>query len=220
MQARLVDAGGKELASSQQSLVIDDSPPVARFVPTVAAVKKGSVLQVQAQGAHPESGIAQVVFFFGRPDKGEIPFTTPRVKAVPASRDRTMWSAALMVPAYQIGPLAVSVHVTNHAGLVSVDTITLDVTDREPGRTGLGQIQGRILEGPRLQPRLTVILTDERGQELGRTGANGDGVYTFEGLAPGRYRVFCVKPESRRRAVLDVIVEPDRMARADLSLAL
>ena len=220
LHARLLDAGGKELAVSTQSLVIDDSPPLARILPTASAVKKGSVLQVQAQGADPESGVAQVVFFTGRPDKGEIPPAAMRFKAIPASRDRTMWTAALLVPADQQSPLAVSVYVVNHAGLATIDTITLDVTEREPGKTGLGKVQGKVLEGPRLQPNLTVVLTDDRGVELARTRTNGEGIYTFEGLAAGRYRITCVKPESQRRADQGVIVEPDRTARGDLSLVL
>jgi hypothetical protein len=220
LQARLVGAGGKEFAVARQSLVIDDSPPLARFTPTVAAVKRGSVLQVQAQGVDPESGVAQVVFFFGRPEKGEIPPTAPRFHAIPASRDRSLWSASPLVPADHKGPLMVSVYVVNHAGLATIDTITLEVTDREPGKTGLGQIQGRVMEGPRPQPNLTVTLTDERGQEIAKTLTQPDGSYQFDGLTPGRYRLVCVKPDSQRRATQAMIVEPDRTARVDLALAL
>jgi Carboxypeptidase regulatory-like domain len=220
LRARLIDAGGTQIAQSRQALVIDDSPPIAHIAPTPAQVKKGTVLQVQAQGADPESGVAQVVFFYGKPDKGEIPTTAPRFKAVPANRELTQWSAALQVPADHKGPLAVSVQVVNHAGMASIDTVMLEVTDREPGKTGLGEIRGKVIEGPRPQPNLTVILTDERGKEIARTRTQADGSYVFQQLAPGRYRVVCVKPESQRRAIMGVIVEPDRGARADLALSL
>jgi Carboxypeptidase regulatory-like domain len=220
VRARLIDAGGKELSQAGQGILIDDSPPIARIAPTPAQVKKGTALQVQAQAADPESGVAQVVFFFGRPDKGEIPLSAPRFKAAPANREATQWSATLPIPADHKGALAISIQVINHAGMATIDTVTLEVTDREPGKTGLGEIRGKVVEGPRPQPNLTVILTDERGKELARTRTQADGSYVFAQVAPGRYRVVCVKPESQRRAILGVIVEPDRMARADLALSL
>ena len=128
--------------------------------------------------------------------------------------------AALLIPADHKGPLAISVQVVNHAGLAAIDTVTLEVTEHEPGKTGLGSISGKVTEGPRPQPNVLVTLLDERGKEIARTRAAADGTYSFGQLMPGRYRVVAVKPESQRRAVLDVIVEPDRPMRADLSLAL
>lgn len=220
LRARLIDQAGQELASSKQSVIIDDSPPIAKMVLLPAQVKRGSILQVQAEGADPETGIAQVVFFFGRPDKGEIPPSAPRFKAIPARRDQTLWGGALLVPPDHKGPLALSVHVVNNAGLATVDTVTLDVTDTEPGKTGLGEIRGIVFEGQRVQPNLLVTLTDEAGKEIARTRTLANGTYSFPKLAPRRYRVICVKPESQRRAVLDVIVEPDRTTKGDLALAL
>lgn len=220
LRARLVDPSGKEIVSAQQSIVLDNSPPVAKIVPTPAQVKKGTVLQVQAQGVDPDSGVAQVVFFLGKAEKGEIPPSVPRFKAAPMNREGTQWIASLPMPAEQKGPLTVSVQVVNHAGLASVDAVTIDVTDKEPGKTGLGEVQGRVVEGPRPQPNLTVVLMDAAGKEIARTRTLPDGSYRFDQVAPGRYRVLCVKPESQRRAVMDVNVEPDRPSRADLALVL
>ncbi len=185
-----------------------------------AQIKRGSVLQIQADGADPETGIAQVVFFFGRPDRGEIPPLTPRFKAIPATRDQTIWRAALLMPADHHGPLPVSVQVINNAGLASIDTIMIDVTDSEPGKTGLGEIRGQVVEGRRPQPNLLVTLLDEAGKEIARTRTDASGNYAFPQLVPGRYRVSCVKPESQRRAILNVIVAPDRGTKGDLALAL
>lgn len=129
LEARLLDVGGKVLASCRHPLVLDDSPPLARITPTAAAVKKGSVLHVQAQGLDPESGVAKVVFFFGREQRGEVPQGAPRFRAIPTSRDRSMWTAALLIPADRKGPLPLSVYVLNHAGMATIDTVTLEVTD-------------------------------------------------------------------------------------------
>lgn len=220
LRARLLDSAGKDIAQMEQSMVIDDSPPIARLAPMLRQVKRGGVLQVEANGVDPESGVAQVVFFLGRPDKGEIPLAVPHVKAVPINRENTLWTAALQVPADHKGPLVVSVQVVNHAGMAGVDTVTLEVTDREPGKTGLGEIRGQVVEGLRPQPNLLVTLIDQAGKEVAKTTTRADGSYAFTQLAPGRYRVVCVKPESQRRAILGVTVEPDRAARADLALML
>ncbi len=128
--------------------------------------------------------------------------------------------AALLIPADYKGPLAISVQVVNHAGLAASDTVTLEVTEKEPGKTSLGSINGKVTEGPRPQPNLLVILLDERGKEVARTRTAADGTYSFGQLAPGRYRVVAVKPESQRQAAQDVIAEPDRPVRVDLPLAL
>jgi hypothetical protein len=220
LRARLINAGGKEIALAKQTVVIDDSPPIAKIAPLAAQIRKGSVLQIQADGADPESGVAQVVFFFGRPDRGEIPPLTPRFKAIPATRDQTIWRAALLMPADHRGPLPISVQVVNNAGLASIDTIMIDLTDNEPGKTGLGEIRGTVSEGPRPQPNQLVTLFDEAGRELARTRSDANGAYVFPQLPPGRYRVICIKPESQRRAILNVIVEPDRGTKGDLALAL
>lgn len=219
-RARLIDPFGREIASSQQSVVIDDTPPTARLFPPPAQIKRGSVLQVSAEGADPESGISQVQFFLGKPEKGEIPPGAPRYKAIPAGLSRTVWQAALQIPADQTGPLTLGVQVVNHAGLVSTDSVALDVTDKEPGKTGLGEIRGIVLEGPRVQPNVLVTLFDEGGKEVARARTRADGTYSFAKLAPGRYRVVCVKPESQRRAVMGLIVEPDKSSKADLALSL
>ena len=173
-EARLIDSAGKVITTARQAVILDDSPPIARIVPLPAQVKRGSVLQVQAEGMDPESGVGQVVFFLGRPDKGEIPLGATRVKAIPVARDQTLWAAALLIPGDHKGPLAISIQVVNNAGLSSVDTVSVEVIDHEPGKTGLGEIRGNVVEGPRVQPNLLVILTDERGKEVARTRTHGD----------------------------------------------
>jgi hypothetical protein len=220
LRARLIDPAGKEISQARHSLVIDDTPPVARILTTPPQVRRGSVLPVQAQGVDPESGVAQVVFFLGKPDKGEVPPDAPRYKAVPANRAGTQWAANLDVPANHQGPLAIGVQVVNHAGMATIDTAAVEVIDHEPGKTGRGEIRGKVFEGPRPQANLLVSLIDERGNTIARTTTGIDGAYLFEQVAPGAYRVQCIKPESQRRATLNVTVEPDRMSKADLALSL
>ncbi|MBI2808295.1 MAG: carboxypeptidase regulatory-like domain-containing protein [Planctomycetes bacterium] len=220
LRARLLDAKGKQIAQAEQSMVIDDSPPIALIAPTPPQVQRGTVLQMKAQGVDPQSGVAQVVFFLGQPEKGEVPVAATRFKAIPANRELTQWHAPLFVPADHKGPLAISVQVVNHAGMASIDTVTVDVTAGEPGKTGLGEIRGIVMEGPRVQPKLLVTLVNADGKEVARTHTLADGTYVFRQLAPGKYRVICVKPESQRRAVVNATVGPDRVTKTNLTLAL
>ncbi len=220
LRARLIDGGGGILADASQNIVIDDSPPIAKINAVPAQIKQGSTVPLLVEAGDAESGVSQVTFFLGKPDRGEIPNGAIRYKAVPVNREQTHWTVPLPVPTDRVGSSSVSVQVINHAGMVAVDTVTFEITEREPGATGLGLIQGRVVEGPRLQPNLVVILQDAKGKEIARTRTLPDGTYRFPSLPPGRYRVVCVKPESQRRAILDAMVEPDRATQADLSLAL
>lgn len=220
LRAQLTDAAGTVLADASQSLIIDDSPPIAKINPIPAQVKQGSTLQMLVEAGDAESRVSEVIFFLGRPERGEIPNGAVRYKAIPVNREQTHWTVPLPIPTDRSGSMSVSVQVTNHAGMMTVDTSTFEITEREPGATGLGMIQGRVLEGPRPQPNLVVILQNDKGQEVARTRSLPDGTYRFASLTPGRYRVVCVKPESQRRAVVDAAVEPDRPTQADLALAL
>jgi hypothetical protein len=220
LRARLLDGAGKEIAQSSQAVVIDETAPLARFQPVTGRARPGAVLPLQVQASDDESGISQVLFFLGRPDRGEVPPGAVRIKAAPANLNFTLWGAALPVPAEQKGPLTVSVQVVNGVGLASVDTITVPVQEGPAAKTGVGAIAGRVFEGPRPQPNLVVTLTDERGKEMMRALTQSDGTFRFEQLTPGVYRLICVKPESQRRATLEILVEPERTSKADLGLSL
>lgn len=220
LRARLLNASGKEIRAASQPLVIDNSPPVVRILPPAVKAQRGATLQVQARGLDDESGIAQVSFFLGQPSKGEIPPGTMARKGILSGLDANVWTTKLPVPMDHKGPLLVSVHVVNGAGMSSVDTATIEVLDRETVKTGLGKIHGTVVEGPRLQSNVLVTLTDEQGKEIASTRTGPDGRFLFEQLAPGRYRVICVKPESQRRAVQILIVEPGTTARPELMLTL
>ena len=229
LRARLLDSAGKEIATASQPLVIDNTPPIARLL-SLPPVKRGMVIEVQAEALDAESGVAQVVFFLARPDKGEIPASAVKLKATAANPAGTLWTMSLLIPAKHKGPLPISVHVVNNAGMASVDMVTIDVPDLpevptpmpkpEPVKTGLGEIRGKVVEGPRPQPNLVVTLIDERGKEIARTRTGLDGAFVFDRLPPGRYRLLCVKPESQRRATQGGTVDPDRLAKTELSLSL
>ena len=44
----------------------------------------------------------------------------------------------------------------------SLDTISADLTEADPAKSGPGGIQATVMEGPRLQANLEVVLSDEK----------------------------------------------------------
>jgi hypothetical protein len=219
LRARLLDAQGKEIAKAIQKVTIDGNPPtLARILGMPAKIKRGSPIKLHAEGSDPESGIAQVVFFVGQPKDDKIPANLPTIAAAPLDREKTTWTASIQLPEDKKGPTLVSVQFTNGVGLVRYATATVELTDSDP--VGLGSIRGKVFEGPRLQPGLEVILRDNNGKEKTRTRTQANGTFLFEDLAPGSYVIFCVKPDSLRRATVPVLVEPNKTTLGNVELSL
>jgi hypothetical protein len=184
-----------------------------------AKLKRGSPLTVRAQGHDPESGIAQAVFFVGQPRDDKIPSNTPTVAGMPLDAGKTTWSANVQLPENR-GPTAITVQLTNGVGLVRYHTATIELTDADPAVSEPGSIRGKVVEGPRPQPGIEVLLRDEKGTEKKRTMTQPDGTFLFESLPPGNYVIFCVKPESLRRATVPAVVEPNKTTVRDVELSL
>jgi Carboxypeptidase regulatory-like domain len=102
---------------------------------------------------------------------------------------------------------------------VRYHTAIVELTDADPA-TEPGQIRGKVLEGPRTQPGLEIILRDGKGVELRRTKTKADGSFLFEDVPPGSYVIFCSKPDSRRRATVPAVVQPNRATVRDVELVL
>jgi hypothetical protein len=108
-----------------QKVMIDGDPPsVARIVDVPAKIKRGSALDIQAQGQDSESGIAQVVFFLGEPQKNQVPPNTPTIAAKPVNDDKTNWSARIHFPEERKGPTPITAQFNNGVGLVRYHTAT------------------------------------------------------------------------------------------------
>ncbi len=221
LHARLVDSQGSELATSSQLVTIDNDPPnLARLVDVPAKIKRGSPLQVRAQGQDLESGITRAVFFFGQPSGDMIPPQTPIIIGSPVDASRMNWVANVQFPEDKRGPTPLTVQFTNGVGLVRYHTATVELTDIDPTPPPRGSLRGTIYEGPRTQPGLEVILRDGQGVEKLRTRTQNDGSFLFQDLPPGNYVIFCVKPDSLRRATLPILVEPNKTTVRKVELAL
>ncbi len=220
-KARIINEFGRELQHSLHELIVDATPPEdVAFVAPPAQAQRGTTLKVVARGFDRDSDIAQVFFFIGRPTNDQPLPNTPKVAGFAADLDHGLWGGSIPLPADHKGPLPISVQFINRAGLARCATTTVELLDVDPATLRPGAIAGKVLEGPRPQPGLTVVLRDEHGQDKARTRTQPDGTFQFDNLAPGKYQLFCDKPESGRRVLQAITISPGGAQRVHLALAL
>ena len=80
------------------------------------------------------------------------------------------------------GPADVSVQFVSGVGLSSFDTAAVEVVDAVPVEPG--RLQGKVVEGPRSQPGLDLVVVDAKGAEQGRATTDRDGRFAFPERGP------------------------------------
>jgi hypothetical protein len=221
LRVRLLNADGREIARALERVTVSDSgPDRVRLIEVPRKAQRGTELVLKAVGRDDEAGIKEVLFFVGRPVDKKLPPNTTPVPGQALDAGRTTWAGKLPLPADRKGPTDVSVQFINRAGLSTFDTATLELTETDPAKTGPGKIRGRVLEGPRPQSGLHVVLTDEKNKEKTRTKTAEDGTFEFPAVEPGRYRVWAFKPESQRRGMQPAVVEANKTTNVQIPLSI
>ena len=128
--------------------------------------------------------------------------------------------AMVPLPEDKKGPTPVTAQVINKVGLARFESVMVDFLDVDPAKTGPSKIRGKVTEGDRLQPNVEVLLLDEKNKEKARTKTKADGSYEFDKLEPGRYKLYSLRLESRRRAFVPVEIGPNETKTVDLALVL
>jgi hypothetical protein len=237
LRARLLDADGNEVQSVSQPLLIDSSRPTGpSFVEIPQQARRGSKLVAKATAHATASGIKNVRFFVGRPPADGSPLAAT-VATTPGNPDTegVIWLAEVPLPDLK-GPTDLGAQFESGAGQISYATATVELTDAEPLTPG--RIVGTVLEGPRPQPGLLVVLTQKpndetrnnearskevrskeaRSIEIVRTTTTADGTFRFEGLAQGDYQLATSKEASQTRAKADVAVKAGATVTVSLEL--
>lgn len=214
-----------------QSVILDSTPPeVETFGPDRKRLAIGAKLPLMVKAQDGESGIEKVVFFVGRPapdpkvpDSYVLPADAVKVEVVEESSPN-VYVAQLPAPTDKPGAVDVSVLVVNKAGLRSFGTVKIELEappekDKPKGGATTGKVSGRVLEGSRPQPNLTVQLLDPMNMVKGTTTTNATGEYAFKDVPPGVYRVFARKSSSKTQGVSTVeVVAGEEKKGVDVSL--
>jgi hypothetical protein len=200
----------------RHTVVLDGSPPEGvKFVNFPKSLVKGDVLPVSAVGVDPESGIEKVVFFVGKlgPD-GKVPPNTQLTPGKLTDAEKDIWSAVLDAPTDQKGKFDVTVQFVNFAGLVTTDTVKIELIDpgKEgvPGAGGAASIQGKLIDGTgRPQgPGILVELRDDKGAVKDTTKTDAKSDYLFDKVAPGTYTVVGLRTANNTKGATTVGVKP------------
>jgi hypothetical protein len=232
LRADLMDATGKNpLAHYEMELMLDDLPPrdLDILLKDHIDKTKGS-LPVRLNLTPPPSGIKEVTFLVGSKADFDKAEAAPRlVKAQSVDPSGRTWEATLQVPKEASGKLKVSARATSVVGLVEFKEADVEVVEAptaeanaKPAAPKPGAIEGTVIEGNLPQKEVEVLLYDpatpaNQNALKQQTKTDAKGTYSFTGLEPKRYRLYC-KGASLRTAVKDVDVEGGKTIRADLEL--
>jgi hypothetical protein len=207
LRAQLRDAEGRLLETASRPVVIEDAPPRwVRLDRPPKQARRGTTLGLRATGDVPASGIKEVVFFLGKP----APDGKPPADAISSPGrlrpgDPPTWTASLALPADKLGPIEIRVRFVSGAGLALSDAATVELLATDPVPTG--SIRGRVLEGPRPQPGLTVGLADGKGTKLRDATTDRDGAFAFEDVPVGKYIVTAARPITATQGRAEVEVK-------------
>lgn len=218
LEARLLTANGELVAKDRVYVVFDGNTPTdVHFLDLPPRAAKGQPLAVRATCAPTVSGIKEVKFFVGKPNKSELPASPAPVPGVGEGGD---WRATLQMPDTK-GIVTVGVKFTTYAGLSTIETQEIDLADAaELNRPAPGAIAGKLTENRIVQPGATVFLYDAKGNPLAKATTKDDGTFAFKDLPPGSYYLFSEKITTNRQVKDQVDVKPGETTAKELELYL
>jgi hypothetical protein len=221
LEARLLDAEGKEVARDRVSVTFDGTAPRnVRFLDLPPKARNDQPLAVRATCDPTISGIKEVRFFVGKPQGEAPPQNPPPVPGKLFDEKTNEWRASLPV-AGQKGTITVGVQFVTNAGMGKIETQDVELVDpAELTKPEPGTIAGKVVEGPRPQPGLVVFLYDSKGVAIDKRTTGDGGTFTFKDLAPGTYYLFTRKEATNRQRQVDVVLKAGETATPTLEIVL
>jgi hypothetical protein len=240
LQAKLLGPDGRtELADFTIDKMLDDRAPSEIALTLPKEVKPKSLMNASATVTPPAAGLKEVVFYYGKGNaddfkKAEADNKLYKGKQPSSSDPRSPWEAKLPVPETAGGILVVSVRALSNVDLAGFETGEVGVTaskpavdpDEEQAKAStpkFGTIVGKVTEGDRPQPELTVVLytyAAKTGSPTKAAEANTakDGTYSFKDLEPGAYAVQSFNPASTTTDAKTTLLKAGETKTLDLDL--
>ena len=216
LEARLLAPDGAVLATDRVYVTFDSRAPAVEFTAPPRAAK-GQPLPLTAFAGPTISGIKEVKFFVGKPDKGELPAAPAPVPGVRVA-DASEWRATLPMPDTN-GVVTVGVRFITLAGQVTTEMRDVELLDAAVlNKPAPGKIAGKLTENRIVQAGATVFLYDAKGNALAKTTTKADGTFEFKELPPGAYFLFSEKIATGREKKLPVDVKSGETTAAELEL--
>ena len=221
LEARLLDRDRRRLAWDRQEVIFDGTPPQnVHFTDLPPKVRKDQPLAVRAVCDPTISGIKDVKFFLGTPDKNELPKNPPPIAGKLFDADTNEYRAIIPVDG-QKGVATVGVQFTTRAGLSKIETQDVELLDpMELNKPVPGNIAGKLIEGKLAQPGLVVFLYDDKGNAKAKTTSKDDGSFEFKDVLPGAYYLFSEKETTNRHIKKEIAVKAGETLQVTLELLL
>lgn len=211
-----------EVPSDQSLLLTVDATPPERitFLPIDPKLVKGKPLSLAATVNDPDTDVTKATFFLCKQlDDGKIPADAVKAVGTQALKNPKVWEADLKVPDDFRGVGLVGVVFTNQVGLVNDPPLVqrVEIVDAKPPT---GKIEGKVVFGENPQPGVFISLRDADGKEKSATKSLEKGVFKFEGIPVGSYRLVALKKDSSTgaAATTTVVVDADKPAKPTLTL--
>jgi hypothetical protein len=233
VKAELIDETGAKIVADTKTLLVDNTKPenvrILRIGeveiaepqpgqvpdPVKVEVKEAAlVLQVSATGSNPYSGIDEVTFFFGKPEKDKPPATATVVTAK-RQDGKDVWTASLRLE--RMGQMDVSACFKTGAGLERIVTMPINLVTKAAPQ--VGTIKGTVTYDGNPQDGLTVLLQKKNAKMQwmdvdSKVTKNGD--FVFTDVSPGEYKVST--GNTLAEGFKEVEVKPGPPIRADIVL--
>ena len=220
LEASFTPPQSAQSISAETTVYVDARPPILEFFDVPQKISANLSLPVELVVKDLDVPVEQVRLLFGPLAKdGSVPPGSELFDAELSDPRVGLWKVTLPLPAgTKKGPIVLTALATNRAGLVANRSMKIEVTDAPPA----GKIEGVITVGSLRQPACEVYLVDAKGKIAQKTKTDANGVFRFDSVTPGKFKVTSASQSSSqiRAGATEVTIVANKTVNVSLDLTL